>query len=67
MVLAFRGNMEYYSAMANLSVVISDEAYKRARIAAISEGVLLRLWVEQMILRVTTKPEEAIKLREPAR
>jgi hypothetical protein len=57
--------MEYYSAMANLSVVISDEAYKRARIAAISEGVLLRLWVEQMILRVTAKPEESIKLREP--
>ena len=64
MVLVFHGNMEYHSAMANLSVRISDEAYKRAKIAAIGEGVLLRLWVEQLIIRATTKPEESIKLRE---
>ena len=44
--------------MAVLNVQVSDEAYRRAKIAAAQHGELLRLFVERVILEATEKATE---------
>ena len=52
--------------MAQLNVTISDEAYRRAKVAAAQGPTLLRLWVEQAILDATEDTATQPQSTEPA-
>lgn len=46
--------------MANIACEVSDDAYRRAKVAAATEGVTLKVWLERVIIEAT-KPVKAAK------
>ena len=50
-----------------INVAISEEAYDAAKVAAEERGMLLRKWVERVLLDAGANPSATqIRLREPA-
>ena len=50
--------------MPQLHIEIPKDALKRAKVAAIGQGVTLKAWLESLIV-ANTEPAPKIKLREP--
>lgn len=46
--------------MANIACEVSEEAYRRAKVAAATEGLMLKAWIEKIIMEAT-KPLKASK------